>query len=207
MHWTQSIKNKLVASIILLTLCVLVLLSNYLDRIHSENIKHSISTLYEDRLLVEEYILKMTHDVYKIREHIIENKHLNKNDNTITSLSKKFHVTYIDYSKTKLTDLEKLTLNKLDLNFKEFKEALDNEQTNLLQHTNVILNTLNTLSKIQLDESLVVMKQVDSQYAVIKTSSQFVFGIVILILIVLQILVFSGKANIPLFKNNSPSLN
>ena len=207
MHWIQSVKNKLVASIILLTLCVLVLLSNYLDRIHSENIKHSISTLYEDRLLVEEYILKMTHDVYKIREHIIENKHLNKNDNTITSLSKKFHVTYIDYSKTKLTDLEKLTLNKLDLNFKEFKEALDNEQTNLLQHTNVILNTLNTLSKIQLDESLVVMKQVESQYAVIKTSSQFVFGIVILILIVLQILVFSGKANIPLFKNNSPSLN
>lgn len=80
---------------------------------------------------------------------------MSKNDNTITSLSKKFHVTYIDYSKTKLTDLEKLTLNKLDL---EFKEALDNEQTNLLQHTNIILNTLNTLSKIQLDESLVVMK-------------------------------------------------
>lgn len=44
---------------------MLVLFSNYLDRIHSENIKHSISTLYEDRLLVEEYILKMTLDVYK----------------------------------------------------------------------------------------------------------------------------------------------
>ncbi len=72
MKWIYGIKNKLTASIVLLALCLLVLLSNYLDRLHTENVKNSISTMYQDRLIVEEYILKMTQNTYQIREILIK---------------------------------------------------------------------------------------------------------------------------------------
>ena len=62
------------ASMVLLALCLLVLLSNYLDRLHTTNVKNSISTMYEDRLIVEDYILKMTTNVYQIRELLNEVK-------------------------------------------------------------------------------------------------------------------------------------
>src|SRR5690606_21342123 len=68
MKWTYSVKNKLVASAALLSLCLLVLLSNYLDRAHSRKVKDAISTLYEDRIVVQDYILDMTSDVYLIKE-------------------------------------------------------------------------------------------------------------------------------------------
>ncbi len=51
MKWTYTIKNKLAASGVLFSLCLLVLFSNYIDRNHTENVKNAISTLYEDRLI------------------------------------------------------------------------------------------------------------------------------------------------------------
>src|SRR5688572_16335760 len=68
MKWTYSVRNKIAASAVLFTLCILVLFSNYIDRDHTSNVKQSISTLYEDRLIVEDYILKMTIDIYEIKE-------------------------------------------------------------------------------------------------------------------------------------------
>jgi hypothetical protein len=68
MKWTYSIQNKMTASGVLLTLCVLVLFSSHLDRDHTNNVKNSISTLYEDRLIAEDYILKMTIDIYEIKQ-------------------------------------------------------------------------------------------------------------------------------------------
>ncbi|GGD35475.1 hypothetical protein [Flavobacterium orientale] len=70
MKWTYSIKNKLTASGALFSLCVLVLFSNYIDRTHTENVKKAISTLYEDRLIAEEFILKMISGFYQIKEAI-----------------------------------------------------------------------------------------------------------------------------------------
>lgn len=207
MRWTYGIKNKLTASIVLLTLCVLVLLSNYLDRIHSENIKYSISTLYEDRLVVEEYILKMTRDVYQIREIILEDKHLNLENDVAAALTADFKTTYTYYNKTRLTETERATATELMAIFKTFEGEVENDSADLLNYTHQILDTLHKLSEIQLEESLLIMKDVEAQYASIKMSSQFTFGIVIVILIVLQILVFSGKSIIPTFKPRDPSLN
>ena len=68
MKWTYSIQNKLVASSVLGLLCLLVLFSNYIDRNHTKNVKNAISTLYEDRLIAEEYILNMTSGIYQAKE-------------------------------------------------------------------------------------------------------------------------------------------
>lgn len=206
MSWTFSIKNKLVASIVLLVLCLLVLASNYLDRLHTENVKHSISTMYEDRLIVEAQILKMTRDMYQIRE-ILNTENAAQKADTVKALTQDFKATYHIFVKTRLTKKEKSTADELLTQIKGFEQIykLDNKTT--LVQTNHILSSLNKLSEIQLDESKLIMKQVESQYTTIKALSQFAFAIIVIILIVLQILVFSGESIIPLFKPKDPSLN
>lgn len=207
MRWTYGIKNKLKASMVLLALCLLVLLSNYLDRLHTENVKKSISTMYEDRLVVEEYILKMTRNVYQIREILVNDENDALREDAVGTLIKDFRTTFAIYAKTRLTEIEKVTAVELIRNFREFEQVISREANPASMHTDRILSSLDKLSSIQLDESKLIMQQVESQYASIKASSQFAFAIVIVILIVLQVMVFSGESLIPLFKPKDPTLN
>lgn len=207
MKWTYRIKNKLLASAVLLSLCLLVLLSNYLDRKHTQNVKSAVSTLYEDRLVAEIYILKMTSTIYQIREILNSGAATTSKSGQIGDLSKTLNTTYTVYSKTKLTQKEQAAAAKLSQLLNQFESALARDNYAPSDHTRKLLETLDQLSTIQLEESKIIMKQVESQYATIKTSSEFAFAIVILILVVLQVLVFSGESLIPGFTPNDPRLN
>ena len=192
---------------VLLALCLLVLLSNYLDRLHTTNVKNSISTMYEDRLIVEDYILKMTTNVYQIRELLNSDIESSQKDIAVSNLTLDFKNIFIIYSKTRLTKTEKATAVELIANFRKLERILLNNKNVPVIYTDKILSNLNKLSAIQLNESKLIMEQVESQYATIKTSSQFAFAIIIIILMVLQVLVFSGDSLIPLFKPKDPRLN
>lgn len=205
MRWTYQIKNKLLASVILLTLCLLVLLSHYLDRVHTEKVKTSISTLYEDRLMAENYILEMTVVMYEIRALLQSN--IDIPVAALEALLDDFTRTYYVYSKTKLTIAEQETATDLYKNFTDFKQGYVANLHNSPIYTEKTLLALRNLSNIQLDESKIIMKEVESQYAAIKLSSQFVFALVILILVVLQLLVFSGESLVPFIKTKDPRLN
>jgi hypothetical protein len=206
MRWTFSIKNRLGASIVLLALCLLVLLSHYLDRLHTENVKSSISTLYEDRLIVEDYILKMTRNIYQIREiSNTDDYHLKERD--VKKMIGDINSIYTIFIKTRLTKNEKSTAEELISQIKELEQNVFSDKNTVSLHTDTILLSLNKLSQIQLDESKLIMKQAEAQYSKIKTSSQFAFAIIIIILIVLQVLVFSGESIIPMYKPKDPSLN
>ena len=207
MKWTYSIKNKLLASIVLLALCLLVLLSNYLDRIHTQNVKSSISTMYEDRLVAEDYILKMTSTIYQIREILNADLNNTSKSNAIKKIIENFNYTYNAYSKTKLTKLEKATTVELTNYFKKMEQKVLSQNFQPTDYTEKALFSLTKLSNIQLDESKSIMKKVESQYATIKSSSQFAFAIIIIILFVLQIMVFSGESILPIIKTKDPRLN
>lgn len=206
MRWTVSIKNKLGASIVLLALCLLVLLSNYLDRLHTENVKNSISTMYEDRLIVEELILKMTRNIYQIREILNTEDHEVK-VNTFKKLTVDIKATYNIFIKTRLTKNEKITADELITQIQGLEQSLFSTNNLPSIYTDKILSSLNKLSQIQLSESKLIMKQVEAQYATIKASSQFALAIIIIILLVLQVMVFSGESLIPRFKPKDPTLN
>ena len=207
MKWTYSIKNKLLASIVLLALCLLVLLSNYLDRIHTQNVKSSISTMYEDRLVAEDYILKMTSTIYQIREILNADLNNTSKSNAIKKIIENFNYTYNAYSKTKLTKLEKATTVELTNYFKKMEQKVLSQNFQPTDYTEKALFSLTKLSNIQLDESKSIMKKVESQYATIKSSSQFACAIIIIILFVLQIMVFSGESILPIIKTKDPRLN
>lgn len=206
MRWTHGIKNKLLASIVLLALCLLVILSNYLDRIHTSKVKQSISTMYEDRLVVEAQILKMTHHIYQIRE-LLHRPDSGQKTKAIATLSTDFKATYALFIKTRLTKTEKATAERLMAQMQRFGHIGEADNRKALRSTDRMLASLGQLSEIQLAESKQIMSEVEAQYATIKTLSQFAFAISIIILIVLQVLVFSGETLMPIFKPKDPSLN
>jgi len=204
MKWTYSIKNKLTASGALFLLCILVLFSNYIDRTHTENVKNAISTLYEDRLIAEEFILKMTSGFYQIKEEI------NSDSNDINKISKvnnllaEIESVSDAYQKTKFTAVETKKAEELLIILKELKSNHHNIQ-NKLEFSKKALVILNELSAIQLAESKKIMDHAEKLYLSGKTSSQFVFVIIVIILIVLQALVFTSKSLIS--NTKYPNLN
>jgi hypothetical protein len=206
MKWTYSIKNKLTAAAVLFALCVLVLLSNYNDRVHSREVKSSINTLYADRLLVEGYILNLSGHIYQIREGLIrtDSSGTEINSKTTTSL-RAIDKIIEDYEKTKFTEAE-------ETEFARFKSLIQNLKANnsgidLQPLTLDALNTLNKLSDIQIEESKSILGKSEQLYRTSKISSDFGFALVIIILLILQALVFSSKTFHISNKSDTASLN
>jgi hypothetical protein len=204
MKWTYSIKNKLTASGALFSLCVLVLFSNYIDRTHTENVKKAISTLYEDRLIAEEFILKMTRGFYQIKEAINSDSTDVIKINSVNNLIADVVSVSNAYQKTKFTAVETSKADELLLILKEFESSQHTLQAKL-EYSNKALVILNELSAIQLAESKQIMAHAEELYLSGKTSSQFVFVIIVIILIVLQALVFTSKSLVS--NTKFPNLN
>jgi hypothetical protein len=184
----------MVASGALFTLCVLVLASNYIDRNHTNNVKESISTLYEDRLIVEDYILKMTIDIYKIKEALnMADLNDNHSPDKIAALLLHIDGLRVAYLKTKFTETEDVTFSALEKTLKEFETSASDSIQLKQELANKALVHLSELSAIQLAESKSIMNQAENLYISGKSASQFAFMVTIVILLVLQALVFTTR--------------
>lgn len=207
MKWAYNIKNKALASVSLLSLCLLVLFSNYIDRDHTENVKKSISTLYEDRLIAEDYILKMTSSLYQIKESInTDSTNINKNKN-INELLLAVKETSKNYHTTKFTELEEVKSAELLQILKEMEATQLNNIHLKLETADKALVLLQELSEIQLAESKQIMNRAEKLYLSGKTSSQFVFAVIVIILIVLQAIVITSSTLVSKVKTSAPNLN
>jgi hypothetical protein len=207
MKWTYSIKNKLMASGALFFLCVLVLFSNYLDRDHTKSVKNSMSSMYEDRLIAESYILKMTSAIYEIREVLNSSIPDMVKSSNINDLLILFRESSDAYLLTKFTDAEKTKADELIEIVDDFDSDALLSNGSGIESTNKALQVLNELSSIQLAESKKIMNYAEGEYTSSKKYSQFVFAIIIVILLVLQALVFSSRTIIQVADKNMASLN
>lgn len=207
MKWTHIIKNKVLASAALLSLCLLVLASNYIDREHTNDVKVTISTLYEDRLIAEVYILKMTRALYEIKEALqLDAAHPEKNK-TIKNHILVINETRDAYLKTKFTKLEKLKADELVKILVAIQSLPLENSPLLLEKIDYSLDLLDELSAIQLAESKEIMSYAEKLYLVGKNSSQFVVALIVIILVVLQAIVFSSKTIIIKNPPKFPGLN
>jgi hypothetical protein len=197
MRWTYSVRNKFLASGILLGLCGLVLFSHFLDRVHTRNVKNAISTLYEDRLIAEVYIFKMTGDIYHIREALAAGADDAYRTSSIKRLQSHFQETIDVYLTTKFTDAELAKTHELQAIMDAFASTPTTDRQAQLDITDQALALLDELSAIQLSESKQIMKRAEELYVTSKTSSRFALAVVIIIILVLQALVFSSKTLVP----------
>ncbi len=193
MKWTYSIKNKLTAASVLFLLCLLVLLSNFNDRVHTKKVKKSIITLYEDRLVAEDFIVKLTGSIYQIKDEL--------SCSALSETAKEERISDIlfdidsvnnAYQKTKLTATE-------GIKFAEFKRLCDQLRrknisvADLNSITKSALDLLRELSAIQIEESKLIIGESERLYRIGKLSSDFAIAIVIAILLILQALVFASR--------------
>lgn len=207
MKWTHIIKNKVLASAALLSLCLLVLASNYIDREHTNDVKLTISTLYEDRLIAEVYILKMTRGLYEIKEALQLDVANSEKNATIKNHILVINETKNAYLKTKFTKLEKIKAAEL-VKILTTIQSLPLENSSLLREKiDNSLDLLDELSAIQLAESKEIMSYAEKLYLAGKNSSQFVVALIIIILVVLQAILFSSKTIIIKNQPKFPGLN
>lgn len=207
MKWTQIIKNKILASVALLSLCLLVLASNYIDRKHTDDVKTTISTLYEDRLIAEVYILKMTTALYEIKEAIQIDVNALDKDKHIKNHLLEINTTTDAYLKTKFTKLETLKAKELMQILASIKTNAVKDDALTLTQIDKALDLLNELSAIQVAESKEIMSYAEKLYLAGKNSSQFVVALIVVILIVLQAIVFSSRTIIIKNPPKFPGLN
>lgn len=207
MKWTQIIKNKILASAALLSLCLLVLASNYIDRKHTDDVKTTISTLYEDRLIAEVYILKMTTALYEIKEAIQIDVNALDKDKHIKNHLLEINTTTDAYLKTKFTKLETLKAKELMQILVSIKTNAVKDDALTLTQIDKALDLLNELSAIQVAESKEIMSYAEKLYLAGKNSSQFVVALIVVILIVLQAIVFSSRTIIIKNPPKFPGLN
>lgn len=196
MEWMYNLKSKMTVALLLLTVLGLVIVINFSERNNSTKINNAISSIYEDRLVVESYIFQYVHhfqnvtDIAENPEHTTAQKH----ELIATPLSKINGLNEL-YWKTKLTDEEKSSFTKFaDLCKKISESSSSSDFIMTKQLAKDAIHILHDLSSIQVSEAKLQMENVNSLYNFSTLSSHFEVAILIIIALIIQALVFSSKA-------------
>jgi len=201
MKWTYSIPRKTGTALLLLTVLVLVLANNLRDRSNSERLKTAFESIYEDRLMVESYILRLSEELHQIQE-ILENPVVRQTENLQRKLSEIEQINLL-YLNTELTKAEEMHFEHFEKLTLELDKALQNgkiESAN--SKIEEALMDLRLLSEIQISEGQSLLTQSQQLFKSSSISSQFEICLVIILGLMVQGILFASKT---LQKQNSIS--
>ncbi|MGZ5304119.1 MAG: MCP four helix bundle domain-containing protein, partial [Bacteroidia bacterium] len=119
MQWIYSIKPKHKAALILAVVFIMVLGNNILSKRNVTDLGSSFSSVYEDRLLVESYIYKLSDLLYRkkiILDKAISPEALLSQENNLQNHHAQINILLSDYEKTKLTQTETIVFESLKSN-------------------------------------------------------------------------------------------
>jgi hypothetical protein len=184
------------AALLLFTVLGVVIVINFSDRSNSTKINKAISSIYEDRLVVGNYIFQDAQHFQKIA-HVVENPSYSiseKQKHIAASLSKINDLNAL-YSKTKLTDEEKLNFDKFTNLCKDIAQASSAGSLHRVkEQSGEAVAILHNLSSIQISEAKLEMESANSLYNFSTLSSHFEIAILVIIALLIQALIFSSKA-------------
>lgn len=175
---------------------LLVLATNRIDQHHFETAQKSVNEVFEDRVLVQDYIFSISNMLaakrLALKDSAISKKLLENNEKIAKLLS--------DFQNTKLTEKESNQLRGLQESFEKIQilepqiiqqtanfERLKTETFNALD---AMQDALVTLSKIQVHESENLMHSAQKSLNTSKLISTLEIGFLIVIGIVIQITLF-----------------
>lgn len=217
MNWTYIIEQKSKAALALGITFLLMLGTNLLDTQHANELKSSFSSFYKDRLLVEGYIYEMSGLMHQKEMNLKTANILNNADwkDKNGSINSSMNSLMQDYQKTKLTELEALHFESLQEEFvqltlleQQASQNLDNDglMTEITAQYHQISMSLDNLSQIQIAEGQNILNNSNRIFASEYLTSKLEFGVLIIIGLILQALVFASKTIMPKFPQQS-SLN
>lgn len=204
--WTFAIKQKMTAAVLLFAVIVLVMLTNMREQRTAKRISTAVTSLYEDRLVVAQYI----HQLSKQMDGIIYLLEKEKTEDSTQINSYLAEVATLNalYEKTTLTETEKI-------NFEQFKKLCqtisrnnkDGDRSAVLSTARDAEKTLQTLSSIQVEEGKNKLDEVLDMTYFTNLFSYLELVILIVIAVIIQALVFASKTIRSIKKPSNENLN
>ncbi|HNP18784.1 MAG TPA: MCP four helix bundle domain-containing protein [Fulvivirga sp.] len=208
MKWIYKIEPKFKTALALTIVVVLVLGTNMVNKSHFSRLQQSFASVYEDRLLVENYIYKLSHALNKKRlalyDSPLEGRIFTKAANdSIQNL-------VIAYQQTKLTKAEAKLFNRFIQDnallqhhekqyFKGNRQEVDSLGIILGQQHDKLADILNGLSDIQLEEGKNLITDSDTIIASNNLYAHLEIILIIIIGLIIQALLFASKSLKPKF--------
>jgi hypothetical protein len=202
-----TVKNRINLTIGLLAVFLLVLGTNRIDHKHFETVQNALSTVYNDRVLAQDYVYKMNNLVHKQKEQY----RIGANASTILTINKEIRIFMDLFSSTALTTKESKAIKSMEESFEKLakqetgyfsnKKPLESVKTNDIEAIILSLTEfqieLNKLSLIQVSESKNITSTAQKSLDTNQLMSNMEIGSLIVIGIVIQFLIFyrSKKSN------------
>jgi hypothetical protein len=223
MKWAYSIRRKISAALLLAAIFVLIFAKSILDSNYVTQLGSSFASVYEDRLLVESYI-------YRLSDHLFRKKILvdtcssefsaNIIEPMVTAHNSAIDEIIIQYENTKLTEAEsryfkdfKENIRALQLQEKKFFSAdlavarpISPAKVAIDKHFDEASGNLRQLSGIQISEGKMLNDHSKKIVAGASLLTQFEIAIVIVIGLIILVLVFESNASL-IRTTQKPGLN
>ncbi len=169
----------------------LVMLTNIQEQHLVKRINESVTSLYSDRLVVADYIHKLSNRMEKLLVLLSAPQYSSKNVNLELDKIKQINTLY---EKTVLTDKENVNFNTFKICIQQIAQNVNaTDHAKAIEISKQARQTLETLSSIQLEEGKVKLDEVISMTSRSRLMSYIEIVILIVIAILIQILVFSAK--------------
>ena len=200
MKWTYKIENKLSVSLLMFGVMGMVLLLNLKNGQDAGELRKAMVSMFDDRLVVGGYILKMSDRLHDIHE-VLGNKEISEEGQLAEAVILLDEINVLNrlYAGTVLTEQESYY-------FSHFTELTTNINSQLVTKdldsirgsiTSALID-LQLLSDIQLIEGEKLMFKTTKLLNFGNITSQFELVVLIIIGLMIQILLFSSRT---LYKN------
>jgi hypothetical protein len=195
MKWTFFIKHKMLAASLLAMVIAVVLVNNLSEQKNSDDLNDAFSSMYEDRLMAESYILSMygnLHDVNELSETYRNNPAAVRTQ--LAPIITEMNNTIELYRKTKLTAQEEKEFAAFTAQAASVTACASSGNFDGCKTTaEEALGKLSVLSDIQVAEGAKLKDDSQRIYSSSLSSSQFEVVILIIIGVLIQALVFSTR--------------
>lgn len=196
----MTLSQRLRMGAALVVVFLLVLATNLMDSNHFKVVQKGLTTVFEDRLLAKDYLYKISRQVQKKKE-IIQSSDIEELTDLNEMLNDSIQVLIHRFASTELTENESLAFESLQTHIRSLNEyesnLLRNESINTElniagseRYFSAIYGDLDSLFKIQLEESDRVISNSNRTIDTSNRISRIEIGVLIVIGLLIQLLIF-----------------
>jgi hypothetical protein len=218
MQWVHRIRRKISAALLLTAIFVLVFVKNIVENKYVNELGASFASVYEDRLVVEGYIFRLSDHLF--RKKIMLDTSKRQDDAAKIKSAIDNHNTAInglieEYEKTKLTKAEHTAFADLKTNLHEMRtleraylqsvdlgHGIPEAKARIDDNFNETSKNLRDLSAIQISEGKLLNDHSKKIIAGSSLLTQFELGILIAIGLMIVVLIFESTS---VFSRTTPA--
>jgi hypothetical protein len=198
-------RNKIKTTTLIFSVLCLILLTNLQERMMIKRLNETVTSIYEDRVVVGNYILQLSNYIEEIVQSLKSNP---SNNSYLINLLSKIDSINIAYDKTFLTVKEKINFIQFTQISEEMKKSIENGNfTDALNNGLQAENILRVLSSIQVEEGKDKLDEVLAMTNTRSILSYLEIVIIIVISILIQKIILSTKPLIIKKTENDHNLN